>query len=146
MAKQRSVNQSQDPLTTIPTFVKTPAGVFEDVEHYRVVAKHITKALASAGHNRNSGSSPGSSLYEGIRIEFSTDYQEEEVFLDAFSSKVVLRAPKKKGESATSLQARRMHYIEQLLRPVEAMKTIGIAQVYLSLKEEGRKKISAKKK
>jgi len=39
-----------------------------------------------------------------------------------------------------------MHYLEQLLRPVEAMETIGIAQIYLSLKEEGRKKVSKKRR
>lgn len=138
----KSKIQLEDPLAAIPSYVKAPEGVFEDIEHYRVVAERVTKALAADRERRNSRSTSGSSLYEGIQIEFSTQYEEEEVYLDAFASKIILRAPKRKGESAASLQARRMYYFEQLLRPVEAMKTIGIAQIYLSLKAEGRKKIS----
>ncbi len=144
--KKSTQTSISDPLSMIPSFVKIPEGVFEDIEHYRSVAEGVTRALAAARHTRHSPSSSGSSLYEGIRIEFSTQYQEEEIFLDAYSSKVILRAPKKKGEPASSLQVRRMHYLEQLLRPVEAMKTIGIAQIYLSLKEEGRKKVSKKRR
>jgi hypothetical protein len=142
MAKQKSQIQIEDPIAAIPTYVKTPEGVFDDIEHYRTVAERITKALAANPKHRSSASTPGSSLYEGIRIEFSVQCEEEEIYLDAFASKIVLRAQKRKGESASSLQARRMHYLEQLLRPVEAMKSIGISQVYLSLKEEGRRKIS----
>jgi hypothetical protein len=145
MARSKSKFQVDDPLAAIPSYVKTPEGVFNDIEHYRTVAERITKALAASRQRRSSNSSSsGSSLYEGIQIEFSTQYTDEEIYLDAFASKIVLRAPKRKGESAASLQARRMHYFEQLLRPAEAMKTIGIAQIYLSLKDEGRKKISKK--
>jgi len=142
MAKHKGKFQTEDPLASIPSYVKTPEGIFEDIEHYRRVAEKITRALASNRQSTKSPSNSGSSLYDGIRIDFSTQYAEEEIYLDAFASKVVLRAPKKKNESEGSLSARRMHYLQQLLRPVEAMKTIGIAQIYLSLKEEGRKKIS----
>lgn len=143
MAKSKSKMQVDDPLAAIPSYVKTPEGVFDDIDHYRTVAERITKALAANRQHRSSNlSTSGSSLYEGIQIEFSSQYHEEEIYLDAFASKIVLRAPKRKGETEASLQARRMHYFEQLLRPAEAMKTIGIAQIYLSLKQEGRKKIS----
>lgn len=143
MAKQKGKFQTEDPLASIPSYVKTPEGIFEDIEHYRRVAEKITKALAANRHSsKSSSSNSGSSLYDGIRIDFSTQYTEEEIYLDAFASKIVLRAPRKKNESESSLSARRLHYLQQLLRPVEAMKTIGIAQIYLSLKEEGRKKIS----
>lgn len=146
MAKQKNKTRVDDPLLAIPSYVKTPSGVFDDIEHYRVVAERITKALAANRQSRNSKSTAGSSLYEGIRVEFSTQYKEEEIYLDAFASKIVLKAPKRRGESETSLHARKMHYLEQLLRPVEAMKSIGISQIYLALKEEGRKKISRRTK
>lgn len=142
MAKQKDQFQIKDPHLSIPSYVKIPEGIFDDIEHYRTVAERVTKALAASRQDRISNSTSGSSLYEGIQIEFSTQYTEEEIYLDAFASKIVLKAPIQKGESVASLQARRMHYFEQLLRPVEAMKTIGIAQIYMSLKEDGRKKIS----
>lgn len=144
MAKKKARNPNRDPLSATPNYAKTPEGVFDDIDHYRKVAERITKALAANRDRSRSSVAPGSSLYEGIRIEFSTQYSDEEIFLDNFESKIVLRAPKKKGESEDSLRTRRLYYFEQLLHSVEAMKTTGIATIYLTLKDTGRKKISGR--
>ena len=144
MGRKSKQSPTDDPLAAIPSYVKIPEGVFEDIEHYRRVAERITKALAANRQRKSSNPNSGSSLFDGIQIEFSTQYAHEEIYLDALSSKIVLKAPKKKSDTEASLRARRLFYLQQLLRPVEAMKTIGIAQIYLSLKDEGRKKISSR--
>jgi hypothetical protein len=142
MARRHPKILSDDPVAAIPSYVKIPEGVFDDIDHYRIVVERVTRALSSEGQKRRSNFAARSCLYEGIRVEFSQSMREEEVVLDAFNSKIVLRAPKRKGESIASLTARRMEYLKELLRPVEAMRTIGVAQIYLVLKAEGRKRIS----
>lgn len=143
MRNSRNSNRDVDLLSSIPSFLKPAEGVFEDIEHYRAVAGCISRALAITGRKKRSPISvPGSALYDGFRVEFSSSFKEEEIYLDNFASKVILRAPKRRGESQASLHKRRMFYLEHLVRSAEAMKTTGIAYIYLSLKEEGRRKAS----
>lgn len=144
--KPKTIELNENPLASIPSYVNIPEGVFDDLEHYRLVVERVTRALATSGQKNNSRSASRSYLYDGIQIEFSTVYQVEEIFLDAFNSKIVLRAPKKKNESEEMLRARRLYYLGELLKPAEAMRTIGVAQIYLALKAEGRKQISKKGK
>ncbi len=140
MARKKSKFYVEDPLISIPSYIKTPERIFENIEHYRCVAERVTKALLSCRENQCASSS----LYESVQVEFSSAYKEEDIYFDACASKIILRVPKRKGESAASIQERRMNYIGQLLCPLEAMKVIGIAQIYLCLKDEGRKKLSKK--
>lgn len=142
MAKKTTKKRSIEGQLTVPSFIRGTEGVFEDIQHYRTVASRVIRALATNSSSSSSLKFSGSSLYEGIVVEFSTEYKAEEVHLDAFRSLMVLRAPLKKGESQISLNQRRMQYLGQLLMSVEAMKTVGISQVYLSLKPEGRRRIS----
>jgi len=37
--KKSTQNSISDPLSMIPSFVKIPEGVFEDIEHYRSVSE-----------------------------------------------------------------------------------------------------------
>lgn len=134
------MQHSREFLKNIPSYVDAPKGVFRDVNHYRAVLAGITKALAKGKQGYHSQTS-GSYLFDGLQVEFSTRCVEEEIFLDHLNSKIVLRAPKKPRESEKELSMRRIYYLGQLLREVEAMKTIGITQIYLTLREDGRKKL-----
>lgn len=134
------MDDSRDILGTLPSYINVPKGVFRDVDHYRVALAGITKGLARSrrGHPP---STEGSYLFDGIQVEFSSRYVIEEVFLDHLNSKIILRAPKKPRETEKELATRRMYYLGHLLREVEAMKVIGITQIYLALSAVGRKKL-----
>lgn len=140
--KGKASIQVDDILSTIPSYVKTPTGIFNNLEHYRVVASKVTRALATNRKTKNSRAVSGSILFTGIRVEFSIQQKEEEIFLDNFESKIVLLAPKKKHEPESSLLARRMYYLGELTRSAESMKVAAVSHIYLALKPEGRRKIS----
>lgn len=142
MRGKKRTFQSRNPLSSIPNLMSPPEGVFDSLEHYRTVAQRVTLALAGRSSKANSSKTTGSSLYDGIRIDFSPKYKKEEIFLDNYESKIVLLAPQSKDEPEASLRARTMYYYQMLLPAVEAMKSSGISYIYLSLKSEGRKAIS----
>jgi hypothetical protein len=121
-------------------YLTTPMGVYRDIEEYKTVFQELTQALFNT---KKKGSY--FYLYDGIKIEFSPKYKEEEIVLDLAQSKIILRAPRKKYESSQILSERRMQYLTQLMQSVEAMKTIGITQIYLTLTDEGKEKLKQKK-
>jgi len=135
-----SPNQNEIP--GIPSYANIPTGVFRDIGHYKNVLAGITRGLAREGGGRKGQHSRSSSyLFDVIAIDFTTTIKSEEIFLDYLNSKIILRAPKKPSESAKSLLNRRMYYLGVLLREIEAMKAIGISQIYLALKPSGRDKL-----
>src|SRR5690606_26885627 len=130
----------QNNLSGIPSYVSYPQAVFKSIKHYRQALASITRALARShrGHSANNGE--GSFLFDHLVVEFSHDYEEEEVFFDHVNSKVIVRAPKRR-DSGKTLQQRRLSYLGLFSREFEAMRVIGITHIYLSLSTAARKAI-----
>ena len=72
--------------------------------------------------------------------------KEEALYIDHLNSRLVLQAPKKKNISAATQLERRLYYLGQLLRQVEAMRTIGVAHVFLTIRPEGRERMRKRRK
>lgn len=121
------------------SFTDSPQRVFKNISQFKRVRINIVRALAR-GKNHQS-SQGGSYIFDRLKIEFSTNYKAEEVWLDHINGHIVLEAPMEKNESKDSLTVRRMEYHGQLLRQVEAMTAIGVTIVYLLLDDQGRKDV-----
>ena len=139
MAKVTKTIQEQ--LSTIPSYTEIPEGVFRDINHYKKVLTNITKALARGRGQSKSRNSDGSYLFDGIEVEFDSKIDNEQIYLDYHRSKIVLKAPKVSRESKDVKRKRIMYYHGELLKSVEAMKTIGITTIFLVISESGRKKL-----
>ncbi len=139
------MTDKQDILGSIPSYTNSPKGVFRDIDHYRVILANVTKALVK-GSRDGKRSSASSYLFDTLHVEFSVHYATEELFLDHLNSKIILRAPKKARETEKDLLTRRMFYIGHLMREVEAMKTIGVTQIYLALQTSGRQKLEQQRR
>ena len=126
------------------SFTETPQRTFKNLSEYKRVRAHILRSLAKGKQSKNSKGD--SYIFDRLKVDFSTQYKSEEIWLDHINGHIVLEAPMRKGESKEILQARRMEYHGQLLKQVEAMTSIGIATVYLLLDENGRKDIRSYRK
>ena len=127
----------------IPSYVNAPLGVFRDINHYRNVVAGIVMGLARGASRKSRHAASNSYLFDRLVVEFSSECKAEDILLDHFNSTVVLRAPKRKNESRKSLFERRMMYLGALIHEVEAMKAVGITQIYLAIKPAGRLKLDA---
>jgi len=119
------------------SYAEPPQKVFRDIEHYKKVRAAITKALSTTKTQRKSNED-SSYLLNRLVIQFSSKFEEEQIYLDYANGQVILEAPKGAHESKSSLSQRRMSYYGNLIRSVEAMATIGITHIYLVLEDEGR--------
>ena len=119
------------------SFTEAPQRIFKNISEYKRVRANIIRALAKGKRSKNLKGD--SYIFDRLKVDFSTRYKAEEIWLDHINGHIVLEAPMRKNESKESLQARRMEYHGQLLRQVEAMTSIGIATVYLLLDDNGRK-------
>lgn len=117
----------------IPDFISNNTHIYKDIHHYKTVYRNLIKALTDGDEQSFS-----SYLFDGIQVEFG-DYDCEELYLDYLNSKIVLRVPQASEESKSE---KRLYYISYLIRSVEAMKSVGINQIYLSLLPEGQDKVS----
>jgi len=139
MAKATKTIQEQ--LSGIPSYTEIPEGVFRDINHYKKVLSNITKALSRGRAQTKTRSSNGSYLFDGIEVEFDSKVENEQIYLDYQRSKIVLKAPRIPRESKEMKRKRIMYYHGELLKSVEAMKTIGITTIFLVISETGRKKL-----
>jgi len=119
------------------SYAEPPQKVFRDIEHYKKVRAAITKALSTSKARRTT-SGESSYLLNRLVIQFSSKFEEEQIYLDYANGQVVLEAPRDARESKSSLSQRRMSYYGNLIRSVEAMATIGITHIYLVLEDAGR--------
>ena len=119
------------------SFTEAPQRVFKNISEYKRVRANIIRALAKG--KRSKHLKGDSYIFDRLKVDFSTRYKAEEIWLDHINGHIVLEAPIQRGESQESLHARRLKYQSQLLTQIEAMTSIGIATVYLLLDENGRK-------
>lgn len=125
-------------------YAHPPQRVFRNVEHYRLVRAAILNALSKT---RAKKTAPHESyLINRLVINFTSRVKSEEIFIDYLNGQVVLEAPILKKETSEEQKNRRLAYLSNLLRSVEAIATIGIAHIYLVLSDEGRKDLEKKKK
>ena len=110
--------------------------VFDSIDHYKTVAGNIISHLCG-------GHSSDSYLYNGIEVEYIDGITDERVVLDYLNSKIVIQAPRGKL-SVLERRKRTMYYLTELSKSAEAMRVMGISQIYVALKQEAREKISEK--
>ena len=125
-------------------YAHPPQKVFRDVEHYRIVRAAILNALSKSRARKTAA--PESYLVNRLVINFTSKVKSEEIFIDFLSGQVVLEAPVLKKETSEEQKNRRLAYLSNLLRSVEAIATIGITHIYLALSDEGRKQLERKSK
>lgn len=130
-----------------PEYLTPHKNVFKDANHYRIVIRALTKALIKQGrHNKyEAKGNSDSALFDGIIIDFSTKCKWMEVFLDHLNNKIVLIVPKTPKEKISSLKERAIKYQKEFLPSIEAMRTRGLTEIYLTLEIGGRKKLAKEK-
>ena len=125
------------------SFTETPQKIFKNLSEYKRVRVNILRALATG--TRKKSLKGDSYIFDRLRVDFSTQYKAEEIWLDHINGHIVLEAPMRRSENKESLHFRRLEYQGQLLRQLEAMTSIGITTVYLLLNDEGRKNTKIKR-
>lgn len=120
-------------------FTEAPQRVFKSLSQYKRVRANIIRALANGRCNKDVQGD--SYIFDRLKVEFSTKYKAEEIWLDHVNGHIILEAPQRKNESRESLKARRMEYHSILLKQVEVMTSIGITIIYLLLDDRGRKQV-----
>ncbi|MCY4643045.1 MAG: hypothetical protein OXB88_00340 [Bacteriovoracales bacterium] len=121
------------------SFSEAPQRVFKSLSQYKRIRSNILRSLAKGKRDKNSHGD--SYIFDRLKIDFSTKYKAEEIWLDHVNGHIVLEAPMKRNESKVSLKARRIEYYGAILKQVEAMTSIGITIVYLLLDDQGRKDV-----
>jgi len=130
-----------------PEYLSPNHRVFKNANHYRIVIRALTRALIKQGrpNKYEAKSNPDSALFDGVIVEFSVKCHWMEVFLDHLNNKIVLIAPKTPGEKLSSLKERAIKYQKEFLPSLETLRTRGLTEIYLTLEDRGRKKLSKEK-
>ena len=122
-------------MSEAPTIRKNRATeVFKNIGHYKTVAGNIISHLCG-------GQSSDSYLYSGIEVSYIEGLNDEAIFFDHLRSKIVVQAPKS-NLNESERRERTLFYISELSKNAEAMRVIGISEIYLALCEEGREEVS----
>jgi len=124
----------------------TYKGTFKDIAHFKIVSKNILKELSRTRAKTEGQSLSFDFFYNKITVSFSTKIKEEEIELNPYESKILIKAPKRKGELNSKLNIRRLQYLGELLKYMDAMKTLSIAQIYAVIQDEGKIKLSNSRK
>lgn len=121
-------------------FNEAPQRTFKNLNEYKCVRTNILKKLAHGKHQKNSKGD--SYMFDRLRVDFSTQFKSEEIWLDHINGYIVLQAPMRKSENKDSLSSRRLQYYGQLIKQIESMTAIGVATIFLLLDESGRKQLT----
>jgi hypothetical protein len=131
---------------TLPeiSYAHPPQKIFRSVEHYRAVRTAILNALSTK--KAKTSSKNESYMINRLVVSFTARVKHEEIYIDHINGQVVLEAPLIKKETTEHQKQRRLSYLSNLVRSVEAISTIGITHIYLTLDDKGRRQLEKKTK